>query len=660
MSQSLGPKRDDQFQYTKYTDPAKTTLTFKNKLNPFFASIVHFFNHLFYRSTDANNIRDLARKITTAPPEQTAEIKRLSGQFFSLVDHTNSLAKSEIQELRAEVVLALFNQKVLDAIVGQVGNWQSNPEAEVYERARGTLLENRLANAKRLFEAGDFEEVVKQLGDWQTKGSPAEGPYVEKARAKLTVTSGQIILRKKLADPRVVLSEKELKEIAASDPCKAIRARAQTVLDTGTKGVATTRARHRDASGNPIPKNLGPPLRPLHTRPLPSAPLEDVDPSEAAEIGTAAYQTPSSLSQNQICYFALDQIPIWNYVDWSVTPPVMNQDQINTYIAGVAASMKAVGVSCINLNFAQLANINALTSSTPWAEQFSPDDSIGMMYKSTAGVEQNLQEMFIRGFQENGLQTTLTFGGATADATDWAIATPTSSAASQATTLANWAQSMDIANLDFDIESTAFTTANQEGDITSFFTTLTTACNHQPTTTLTVLAGTSNAQPGGLYQTFFQPSASNFNDWFDGINLMCYNGSFYLDPLNNDIVSWGLENWVDIIGTANAHKMSVGFSDELIYSAATCGSGPVGWSQYGINLLGTPSGVAAAKIFLYNANKMVADGKIANITDLRPPMLWPDQAVNSYANPASFMTKFSSDFYSTLAAAGVSWAGKGK
>jgi hypothetical protein len=79
-----------------------------------------------------------------------------------------------------------------------------------------------------------------------------------------------------------------------------------------------------------------------------------------------------------------------------------------------------------------------------------------------------------------------------------------------------------------------------------------------------------------------------FPQLFTSLNLMLYSETqYYIDARNP---SWGIEQWLDLIGHSNAGLLHIGFEDAVNYSQAAASAG----ETYVIDT--TNPGVAAAEI----------------------------------------------------------------
>lgn len=544
----------------------------------FFDNILRYINQFIYRGAKALHLRSIVQRLETSASD--TEITTIANTVFSSLQKGHPVSSHERDEMRVKAALALFNKGDYEGVMRFSRQATSPAEREIYLQA---VSKN---NAISL--------------------TPERMTAQRAAAEKAGVNFGAL---------------KYGKLVARASPSGGPTAPRPTAprLDEDPTHVKTD-------SASPLPTRPASPIK--------VAPLTGVS-RPLAVSGSKAQ------GQDQTCYFALDQIPIWNFVDWSVNPPVMNQESLNSYIATISARMKENGITHVNFSFGQLANISAYASATPWAESYSPDDSIGMIYKSTVGVQQNVLSMITGAFQENGMATCLSVGGATGGPQDWTIQ---GDPATQASTFATWIKSMGFTSVDFDIENDSYTSTNTPTAIQSFFSTLSSSLGSSVPMSLTVLTATSNAS--SLYQPFFGPPTSNFNNWFASLNLMYYNGQYYLDPVNGGAVSWGLSNWLDIVGKENAGKVHVGFTDGVVYNQANCGSG--NWAQYSVPA-GATSGVAAATIYAYLIRYLQNNGYISSPSDLGQPMWWPSQAVDSYGNPAQFVSTAMTDFFTELA-----------
>src|SRR6185295_11059391 len=133
--------------------------------------------------------------------------------------------------------------------------------------------------------------------------------------------------------------------------------------------------------------------------------------------------------------------------------------------------------------------------------------------------------------------------------------------------LSDFMKQMGLDGLDFDIENGGF--SENVADALAFFTALHNQLSAQgKTVTLTILGAVRNAQPGGsLSMLFTAPDGrSIFHEMFDGLNLMMYNAmtQYYIDA---DDETWGIKQWIDLLGKDKADTIHIGFDDAIPYAS---------------------------------------------------------------------------------------------
>ena len=138
--------------------------------------------------------------------------------------------------------------------------------------------------------------------------------------------------------------------------------------------------------------------------------------------------------------------------------------------------------------------------------------------------------------------------------------------------------------------------------------------------TLTSCLGIAQWPQGALKQLFFDnDNKPIFTTLFDGLNMMAYGGNnqYWLDPSN---ISWGIEQWLTIIGPQNAGMMNIGFDDAVAYESSSANAGSY---QYTITP-GSSRGEAAAQFYIQLQQQLLNDGYP---TLLGQPFFWPDQSI---------------------------------
>lgn len=143
------------------------------------------------------------------------------------------------------------------------------------------------------------------------------------------------------------------------------------------------------------------------------------------------------------------------------------------------------------------------------------------------------------------------------------------------------------------------------------------------------MAGIQDWPKGFLKELF-----DDFNNLFDGVNLMAYsNTEYYLDAVND---TWGMTSWIDIVGKENAHKICLGFFDLVPYEKTAPRE---------------ERGLKAAEAYL----KLASDLKALDYpVNFRAPFWWPaeDAQYHHYQHAKDGSVKFISQdqltFYQTL------------
>lgn len=306
---------------------------------------------------------------------------------------------------------------------------------------------------------------------------------------------------------------------------------------------------------------------------------------------------------------------IWTFIHWQQdpNPPYDGKEVFDTkgfeqYLQSMFSQLAAAGDGSIDFAFAQINQIDDLASgdlNAIWP---------GVMPANVDTGGQNLLQMFVTVAHQSGLAVNMSFGGQNSN--DYNICGPGETPAGQAAKLANFMNSYGIDGIDFDIENGGFSNANQaQGFFTSLYNQIT---PEGKTSTLTVEGNLNAVQPGGsLYNLFYnEDGQSIFNQMFTGLNLMLYNAStqYYIDANNP---SWGIEEWLDIIGKENAGKLHIGFDDAIPYASSGAHAG--GASPYKIDT--DDNGTAAAEIFEQLQEQLIQDGYT---TPLGDPFWWPD------------------------------------
>lgn len=369
---------------------------------------------------------------------------------------------------------------------------------------------------------------------------------------------------------------------------------------------------------------------------------------------------PSGGSGNgEAAYFDLGEFTttLNNFIIWyqpSGPSPVINATALQSYLTQLFTQMKASGFSSIDLAFGQLNDIDGMASGN-WAAvaKANPNDAFAqfMSFVQTNGGGVNVLQMMTQSAHAAGMTVDLSFGGANASTPDFNLCGPGETPAGQAAQLAAFLQKNGFDAVDFDIEGPYLTSATQTAsDVQEFFQSL--HSDLQPngiTSTLTVEGGLSavDSPSGYLYPLFYSASgAPNFTSMFDGLNLMLYSSSQYYIAANDP--SWGIEQWLNIIGPNNAPMLHIGFETGINYADPSASANTPCPFPIPPN---TSPGAAAAMIFQQLEQQLAADGYPS---DLGEPFMWIDEGGTS--NPygvgpgdsPEFVGSFMTDFYNQL------------
>ena len=329
-----------------------------------------------------------------------------------------------------------------------------------------------------------------------------------------------------------------------------------------------------------------------------------------------------------LCYFDAGAWNSWDFVDYSTTPPTLKMTELDTYMSTLISQLKNAKLDKLTLSFAQVCDLQKIAKGN--LENCSHTDSLWMLYKNTDGAftpstHLNILQYFMSVLKNSGITPILSFGGAAATEEDFIFGfddnyTP-SDVVSEIMTIINL---YSIGGLDFDLETTAMNMVVDNGaaNLANFFKELHTEAGMPITYTVmgqVSLWGTS----GSVFKEMFAQGIS-FADMFDGINLMLYNGQYYIDAQNP---SWGIELWMEDLASQigcqvaeTAQYIHIGYNDSLDYTNPATSAG----KQYDIPV-DLSSGAAAA--FVQNS---VQDEMRSILSDssltLNAPIFWEGKA----------------------------------
>ncbi|MBS0651926.1 MAG: hypothetical protein JSR39_00185 [Verrucomicrobia bacterium] len=378
----------------------------------------------------------------------------------------------------------------------------------------------------------------------------------------------------------------------------------------------------------------------------------DLSISLAAMLSVSAAHAEEKLVEASYFDFAMSfGTNIWPYIDWSVTPPVIDESKMDAYLSSLFSQMKGAGQTTIYLAFAQLDNIDVYATGNFEAS------GIDVQYDVIAQLLNQFQksDVQISGYDNfltyltaqahaNGMSVAVAFGGA--NATDKAfkiLQQPGQTYAGAAQELASVAKSYSIDRLDFDIEDpTALSSQPLDcnGDsVVSFFQDLHgLLLKVGKTMTLTSMLSLADWPNGALKPLFYDSSGNRiFSQLFDGLNLMAYSDTqYWLDP---NSISWGIEQWIDIIGKQNTGLAHIGFDDGVPYAQSSANGGSYPY----VVQPGSPDGQAAAQIYQQLQHQLSTDGYDLL---LGSPFFWPAASVYPHGESRYSMQNETSNFVS--------------
>lgn len=327
---------------------------------------------------------------------------------------------------------------------------------------------------------------------------------------------------------------------------------------------------------------------------------------------------------------------------WKAT---LNVKAFDAYLASLFQQMKEGGMNQIDLCFSQLNAIDALVTGN--YSSATPSDVLIQTLKSLQGIvgpdgkSVNFLKLYIDGAHAAGIKVRLTFGGANANATTMKIAGQGETAEGQAEKLAEFMNEYGIDSVGFDIETAAFSEVNTPTQQRAFFEKLHSLLAPEGKTTQLTVEGSVADWPNRYLKALFYGADGSkiFGQLFDHLNLMLYSSSKYYIDANNP--TWGIEEWLNIIGKENASKISIGFEDAIPYENPNASAG----EKYKVDP--NSRGDSAAMIYLQLLAQLKKDGYP---TDLGSPFWWPDEGKDNYNpnEPNSVISKTMIDFYQYL------------
>jgi hypothetical protein len=304
-----------------------------------------------------------------------------------------------------------------------------------------------------------------------------------------------------------------------------------------------------------------------------------------------------------------------NFMVWWPEPVHINQQKLDDFLSPLLNQLTRDGIQNIEFSFTQLTDIEFLLN----GESGTPTDKITDIFKDNYPVgetQKNLFEYFIQSAHDHLIQANLSYGGAIATDKDWTLR---GSPDEQAQMLADLMKKYNLNAVDFDIESAAIMQENQVGDVRLFFKTLHSELSQEsPARKITItVMGDAGYWAGNVLKPLF----SEFDQMFDGVNLMLYSDTqYYLDAYNP---TWGMDTWLGYV--SNPAQINIGFFDQIAYENPDASAG----QHY--KVAGLTRGQAAARIFL----DMLAELKLSP-SQVGSPFWWTNNPTTLSENQVLF------------------------
>jgi hypothetical protein len=291
----------------------------------------------------------------------------------------------------------------------------------------------------------------------------------------------------------------------------------------------------------------------------------------------------SGVSPND--YFDLGSWQTWNFMNGP--NGTLNQDELNQYLDSYVAQAKDAGLNEVTFSFAQVCDISKMVSGD--FGECSHDDALWMLSVNTSNAQIDGKSFFqyvVQRVHADGLKAALSFGGesaGTGNPNDWDFGFSTTNPVLLAENLANWAQQTGLSSIDFDVESPTLTSLNSPADLALFFAQLhkDAQANGMPVT-LTVMSDAGLWGPTGQYFGSLFSQGTDITHMFDGINLMLYNGQYYINAGQTPPQSWDLLTWISQLQSNSgmspadcASFLHLGFNGAIDYSKQSSSCGPL-------------------------------------------------------------------------------------
>ena len=336
---------------------------------------------------------------------------------------------------------------------------------------------------------------------------------------------------------------------------------------------------------------------------------------------------PINMTSQESCYLDMGELSgavTSNMMVWWPEPVHIDENKLSQYLDQLFSQLSKAGIKEIEMAFAQIGDLDALVNDGQG--EVSKNDIIATILSTKYPVgdtKANLIQYFITKAHSSDLKVDLSFGGANAANEDLQICLEGETADGQANKLVTFLTSYDFDSIDFDLEgsgSSALLKYNTAEQIDLFFTTLQTEMSKVSKSVTLTVEGSIQDGPKGTLSVLFEND--KFNTYFNGLNLMLYSDTkYYIDA---DNVTWGIDQWLDIIGKENAYKIHIGFDDGIAYEDPSASAGKI----YSITP-GADRGKAAAEVY----TEFLADLKSNGYPNsLGSPFWWPANTVHAPDN----------------------------
>lgn len=326
------------------------------------------------------------------------------------------------------------------------------------------------------------------------------------------------------------------------------------------------------------------------------------------------------------CYVDMGKL-YGNYVvgqciDWWPEPATINKYKLDAFLSPFFDKLINSGIDRIYLAFSQIGDIESLLNETSG----SATDTITPIFKDNykvATTDQNFLHYFIEQAHNNQLKVYLSFGGAIAAGNDMKIP---GDGKEESEHLTQFVENYQLDGLDFDLEGTGgadLISQNNPDNLEEFFQSLHSSMQSMNKSIVITVAGSINDGPNGTLKPLFD----QYQEFFDGCNLMLYSNSQYYIDADNE--TWGLKQWCEYVPHEQIH---IGFYDAIDYTNPQSSAG----TQYAI-----PSGLSNGEAAGFVFQKAQDNLETINPNDmpLSSSFIWTDDPVNIPNN------SFFSDFY---------------